>query len=127
MGNLLSSLLASAGAMQAYDRTLNVIQNNVSNASTPGYARNRLNLESLPFDPRTGLSGGVRAGDLQSARDDFLENGVRRQQGSVGQFTQKSQSLAPLESVLGVGENSAIPSALNALFQSFSGWSAAPN
>ena len=60
MGNMLSSLLATAGAIKAYDRALDVIQSNVSNASTPGYAAARLNLVSQPFDPAAGRTGGVK-------------------------------------------------------------------
>ena len=46
-----------------------VIQNNVANASTPGYASARVNMVALPFDPAGGQSGGVVAGRLQSSRD----------------------------------------------------------
>jgi flagellar hook-associated protein FlgK len=59
MSNVLSTLMATAGAIKAYDRALDVIQNNVSNASTPGYAVARLNLAAQPFDPASGRSGGV--------------------------------------------------------------------
>src|SRR5215471_7549764 len=102
MGSLFSSLVSTAGAIRAYDRSLDVIQNNVSNASTPGYAAARLNLIAEPFDPNAGIGGGVTTGTLQSSRDVFVEQSVWAQQNSVGQFTQQSQSLAPLEQVLGV-------------------------
>src|SRR5690242_14300029 len=100
MSNLLGSLMASAGAIKAYDRVLNVIQNNVVNASTPGYAAERVNLVALPFDPVTGQSGGVRSGEVQNARDEFAERSVWRQHNSVGRFTQTSQELARLEQLL---------------------------
>jgi flagellar hook-associated protein 1 FlgK len=127
MGNLLSSLLASAGALRAFDRSLQSIQNNVSNVSTPGYARTRMPLIAMPFDPASGLAGGVWAGDLQSARDGFLERGVRRQMEYVGRFGQRAQGLAPLEHALGVTEDAAIPHALNQLIGSFLRLATAPN
>jgi flagellar hook-associated protein 1 len=127
MGNLLSSLLATAGAIRAYDRTLDVIQSNVSNASTPGYAAARLNLVSQPFDPDSGRTGGVRTGTLESSRDDFVEQSVWAQQNATGQFTQKSESLAPIEQILGVTADAAIPANLNQLFQSFSQLATTPN
>src|SRR6476660_9415582 len=102
MCNLLSSLLATTGAIKAYDRALDVIQNNVSNASTPGYAAARLNLMAQAFDPASGRTGGVKTGALESSRDDYVEQSVWAQQNSVGQFTQKSASLAALEQILGV-------------------------
>jgi flagellar hook-associated protein 1 FlgK len=127
MGSLMSSLLATAGAIKSYDRTLDVIQNNVSNASTPGYARSRLNLVSQPFDPASGWPGGVMPGKLESSRDDFVEQSVWAQQNAAGEFTQKSESLAPLEQILGVTAEAAIPANLNQLFQSFSQLATTPN
>jgi len=125
--SLVGSLLASAGAIKAYDRALDVIQNNVVNASTPGYAAERVNLVALPFDPNTGQSGGVIGGDVQSARDEFVEQSVWRQQNSAGQFTAESESLGPLEQVLAVTADAGIPSGLDRLFQSFAALSTAPN
>ena len=127
MGNLLSSLLSTAGAIKAYDRALDVIQNNVSNASTPGYAAARLSLVSQPFDPATGRTGGVKAGVLETSRDDFVEQAVWTQQNGVGQFTQKSASVGPIEQILGVTADASIPSSLNQLFQSFSQLATTPN
>jgi len=127
MGNMLSSLLAAAGAIKAYDRALDVIQNNVSNASTPGYASARLNLVSQPFDIATGRTGGVKTGLLQTARDDFIEQSVWNQQNSAGEFTQKSELLGPLEQILAVSAEASIPTSLNELFQSFSQLATAPN
>ncbi len=51
MSNLLASLVSSAGTLEAYGRVLETAQNNVANASTPGYAKQRLELYALPFDP----------------------------------------------------------------------------
>jgi flagellar hook-associated protein 1 FlgK len=127
MGNMLSSLLATAGAIKAYDRALDVIQNNVSNASTPGYAAARLNLISQPFDPASGRTGGVKTGTLETSRDDYVEQVVWAQQNSVGQFTQKSESLGPVGQILGVTEDAEIPSSMNQLFQSFSQLATSPN
>jgi flagellar hook-associated protein FlgK len=59
MPNLLSSLLTSAGALNAYDQVLAVTQNNVANASTAGYAKQTEALEAIPFDVDAGLVGGV--------------------------------------------------------------------
>jgi flagellar hook-associated protein 1 FlgK len=127
MGNMLSSLLSTAGAIKAYDRALDVIQNNVSNASTPGYAAARLNLVSQPFDPTSGRTGGVKTGTLETARDDFVEASVWKQQNGTGQFTQKSESLAPMEQILGVTADASIPNSLNQLFQGFAQLATTPN
>src|SRR6266496_2035220 len=84
MSNLLSSLLSSSNALNAFDRVLAVTQNNVANASTPGYARQSLLLEAMPFDLISGSIGGVRAGQVASARNEYAEQAVRRQSSAVG-------------------------------------------
>ena len=84
MSSLLSSLISSASALSVFERALVVSQNNVVNVSTPGYAAQRLALEAAEFDPNQGLIGGVRAGDVESARNLYAEQSVRRQLESLG-------------------------------------------
>jgi len=50
MGSLFGNLNASANALAAFQRSLSVAQNNVSNASTAGYAKQLPTLDALPFD-----------------------------------------------------------------------------
>jgi flagellar hook-associated protein 1 FlgK len=127
MSNLLSSLVSSAAALNVFDRALLVSQNNVVNASTPGYAAQRLSLLAADFEPNLGLIGGVRAGEIESARNLFAEQGVRRQLESLGYFQQASQSLAAIESVFDISGTRGISGALSGLFDSFSAWSLEPN
>ena len=127
MGDLFSSLKASAGALDTFQRALDAVQNNVTNASTPGYARQTMTLESLPFQPNAGLGGGVTAGQIQSARDEFAEQTVRHQFSALGTLEQKTASLSSLELNFNVTSDSGVPGALNALFQNFSSWSVTPS
>ena len=75
MGSLFGTLNNSLQAIQAFQAALSVSQNNVSNSSTPGYARQVANLESLPFDPGNGSSGGVKAGPTHSTQNEYAESG----------------------------------------------------
>ena len=127
MSSLFAALSTSAGALSAYQTVLDTVQNNVTNASTPGYARQSVSLAARPFQPSLGLPGGVSAGDLQSARDAFAEQNVRQQFSSLGTLEQKAQSLSDLELNFNVSSDSGIPGALNALFQNFSSWSVTPD
>lgn len=126
MSNILNSLLSSAGALNAYDQVLQVTQNNVANASTPGFVKHRQALLALPFDPRGGLIGGVRAGEVLSARSTYADQAVRSQLFLLGQAQQEVNNLSELQSIFDVSGNSGIPSALNRLFQSFSAWAQSP-
>src|SRR3954447_8412093 len=126
VSNILSSLLSSAGALRAYDQVLQVTQNNVANASTPGYVKHRQGLLAMPFDLAGGLSGGVRAGEVQSARSAYADQSVRRQLNDLGQAQQDVASLNGVQSAFDISGNSGIPKAFNALFQSFSAWAQSP-
>lgn len=119
---LLNTLVSTADAMRAFDRALNVTQNNVANVNTPGYVKQRLTLSARPMDPDVGSVGGVAAGGLNSARDLYAEQAVRRQTVLLGRDQQRVNSLTALQSVFDVTGNSGVPAALNNLFGSFSAW-----
>jgi flagellar hook-associated protein 1 FlgK len=126
MANLLSSLLNSSGTLQAYTQVLAVTQNNVANASTPGFAKQTLTLEAMPLDLAQGAAGGVRAGKTQNSRDEFAEQAVRRQTAGLGAAQQNVNSLTAIQSQFDISGTSGISGALNDLFQSFSAWGQAP-
>jgi flagellar hook-associated protein FlgK len=90
MSNLLSSLIASAGALSAYDQVLQVTQNNVANASTPGFVKHRQALLAMPFDPAGGLIGGLRAGEVLSARSAYADQAVRSRVFLLGHAERRS-------------------------------------
>ncbi len=127
MSNLLASLVSTAGSLEIYGRVLETAQNNVANASTPGYAKQSLELYALPFDPDGGVTGGVAAGKLVSARNEYAEQSVRQQTSGLGYQQQLVDSLTAVQSNFDVSGNSGIPEALNNLFQSFSAWGATPD
>ncbi len=127
MSNLLASLVSSADTLEAYGRVLEATQNNVSNASTPGYAKQSIDLYALPFDPEGGTTGGVRAGMIQSSRNEYAEQAVRKQNSGLGYQQQLSDSLTVLQTNFDITGNQGIPHALNSLLQSFSAWGATPD
>jgi flagellar hook-associated protein 1 len=124
--SLLASLTNSSSTLSAFERAITVTQNNVSNASTPGYASQRLDLNAMPFDPVAGLIGGVIAGDVQSSRNEFAEAAVERAQTSLGTASQQSASLTAIQSALNLSGADGIPATLGSLFRSFSAWSQDP-
>ena len=127
MSNLLESLGTAGHALRAYQQALNVVQNNITNANTPGYASQSINLDPLPFDLSGGLVGGVAARGLISARDEFAETAVQHQLQQLGKYAMQAQGTASLSTYFDATGNSGVPAALNQLFQSFSAWSVTPN
>lgn len=127
MGGLFSSLNSSVEALRSIESALAVSQNNVSNANTPGYARQVAQLNSQPFNLSAGLGGGVQFGGTQSTQNEYLNQAVRTQLSSQSYFTGQSNPLASIQSLFDVSGQSGLTGALNSLFQSFSAWSATPN
>src|SRR5215472_15196765 len=123
MGSLFSALDSAGSALSAFERAIDVTQSNVTNATSPGYAKQVPVLQSLASS--NGLSDGV-VEQTQDGRNQFAESVVQQQISLLGQFQQLQTSLAPLQALFDVSSNSAIPSALNRLFQSFSQWSTHP-
>jgi flagellar hook-associated protein 1 FlgK len=124
---LFANLTSSVKALNAFEESLDVAQNNVSNASTAGYAKQLATLNALPFQPSTGLLGGVQAGLPQSTRNEYLEQAVRYQNGALGNYTAQAQALGGVEPIFDVTGQTGIIAALNSMFQSFSAWSASPD
>lgn len=127
MSNLLSSLRLTSNTLRVFEQAVGVSQNNIANASTLGYAKQRLNLLADPFQPETGLDGGVSSAGIQGARNQYAEEAVRRQLESLGRFQQKADNLAGIEKTFDVSGQGGIPGALNDLFRSFSALSVNPN
>jgi len=127
MGGLFSSLNTSVEALRSIESALAVSQNNISNANTPGYARQVAVLNSQPFNLSAGLTGGVQYGGTQSTQDEYLNQAVRTQLSAQGYFTGESDSLSSIQSLFDVTGQTGVTGALNNLFQSFSAWSATPN
>jgi flagellar hook-associated protein 1 FlgK len=126
MGTLFGILNSSLDAIEAFQTGLNISQNNVSNANTPGYAAQKLTLDALPFVPSGGLTGGVAAGAPQSTQDDYANQAVRTQLSSQGNYSAQSTALSSIQGLFDVSGQTGVVGDLNNLFQSFSAWAATP-
>ena len=126
MSSLSATLLGASSALQSFQYALNATQNNIDNASTPGYAKQTVDLLAAPFDPAVGLSGGVSPGPTIDSRDLLTESDVWQQAGAQGDASAQSSSLTAIQNALPIGEGSGIPAALNTFFSDLSAWSAAP-
>ncbi len=82
---------------------------NVANANTPGYSRQRLNLNPTTAFPSPGLNSpnvpgqlgtGVEAGSVQRIRDSFLDAQYRTQNSKLGYYRAQSESLTKMEEII---------------------------
>ncbi len=124
---LFGTLLSASGALQAFQKALEVAQNNVGNVSTPGFAKQRLILEAMPFQAEAGLPGGVTYGGVHDFRDRYAEQAVQRRQEDYGRSDQRVADLTRLEPYFDVTGGQGFPGALDGFYKSISGWSVMPN
>jgi flagellar hook-associated protein 1 FlgK len=122
-----AALSSAALSMQALERCFEVIENNVTNASTPGYAKQTQVLAARRFSTEQALSGGVAAGAVLSSRSRYAEQSVWRQMKAYGLASQRVSDLAQLEPVLTIAENTGIAGALSDFYGSSSSLSVNPN
>lgn len=127
MASLSSSLVTASSAMDAMQKAMAVIQNNVVNASTPGYVTQTLTLNSQSFDPSENIFGGVEAGAVVSSRNQAAEENVWSQNTLLGSATQTSSSVSALQNIFSISGQSGIPSGLSSLYSAFSAWSSDPS
>lgn len=125
MGSLFSALNSAGQALDAFQTAIDVTQGNVTNANSPGYVEQTPLLETVNVGAASGVPGGI-AEQTQDTRNQYAESVVQQQLSLQGEYQQLQTSLTPLENVFDVSSSSAIPSALNQLFQSFSNWSTQP-
>jgi flagellar hook-associated protein 1 FlgK len=127
MGNILASLQSAGNALNVFQQALTVVQNNVNNSSTPGYAAQSLNLEAQPLVVTGGLTGGVAAQGLTDSRSTYAEEQVQLQTQTLGLYTAQAQSTGTLQTFFDVSGNGGVPTALNNLLSAFSAWSTTPD
>jgi flagellar hook-associated protein 1 len=119
MSSLFATLQNAANTLNVFDKAIGVVQNNVSNASTPGYSAQRVNLTDT-------VLGGVTSGPIGDSRSFSAEQSVWNQNAPLGGATAKASSLSTIQSQFDVTGQSGIPAALSALYSSFSSFSTSP-
>jgi flagellar hook-associated protein 1 FlgK len=122
MPDLLSLLSLGSSALAAQNTGVAVATNNVANVNTPGFSRQRADLESLEAAP---LVGGVRSATPQRLADDLLSGQIQTAAGSLAMSQAFADALSELESGL-AGGGATIDEQIGQLFSRFSQASANP-
>jgi flagellar hook-associated protein 1 FlgK len=127
MASLFTALGSASNSLDVLQQAIGVVQNNVTNATTPGYVTQTLQLAARSFDPSGNLWGGVESTGTQSARDVYAEQSVWSANQQSGYSSQQSASLDQLQKIFDVTGKTGIPGSLSALYSAFSAWSASPS
>lgn len=122
----MSGLQSALSALYAQRRGLEVTGQNVSNANTDGYSRQRVNLQSVGgpaqaaiWSRYSGGGSGVSIADITRFRDAFLEIRAAVEHGALGQMSQVRDALGQLESLFGEPSDNGIQQQLADLWSGF--------
>ncbi|MGN9866765.1 flagellar hook-associated protein FlgK [Bacillus swezeyi] len=111
----------------AQQSALSVTSNNISNANTEGYTRQRVTFESTTPYPTVsrnsiGLAGqmgtGVEVGSVERIRDSFLDYQYRTQNTKGGYYNAKVDAFHQMEGIMNELNGSGLNSVLNSFWNS---------
>jgi flagellar hook-associated protein 1 FlgK len=116
--------------LNAARKGLDVIGNNIANAATEGYRRQKIDLTPAfaRLDGSTMIGGGVDIGGVTSLVNNFLEQEILRQQSSLSQVSQEASTLKNVETSFGeLSSSSGLSAAIDKYFNSLKDLSAHPD
>ena len=115
--------------LNAAQRAFDIIGNNIANAATEGYHRQRLNLNPA-YSSQIGpviLGGGVDVAGITRMIDGFLEKEILRQQSSLELVSQELAMLRTVENSFGeLSDGGGLSTALDDFFNALQDLSAHP-
>ena len=122
-----SSISTALTALQAHRRAMDVTGNNIANVNTPGYTRQRVDLQprvapgaaSQFYNQRLAGSGVEVLGTTRMA-DEFLTARVRAQTSSFADLQAQAQSLKEVERTLAEPSNTGLSQNLSEMWSAWS-------
>ncbi|MBF4501296.1 flagellar hook-associated protein FlgK [Savagea sp. SN6] len=109
MRSTFMGLEASKRGLFTQQSALYTTGHNISNANTPGYSRQRVNMQPTAGYPGIGLNTpqmpgfigtGVEAGSVQRVRDAFIDKQYRQESNKLGYWESRSKAIEQMEDVL---------------------------
>ncbi|MGH9406258.1 MAG: flagellar hook-associated protein FlgK [Terriglobia bacterium] len=128
MGGLSGALGIATNALMTDQGALEVSANNIANANTPGYTRERADLVAqAPIDLGNILYGqGVVLQDIQSVRDPVLELRIQQETSNQGQLSAFVGGMNQVQSVFNETQGVGLQSVLSGFFNSLQSLSTDP-
>lgn len=110
-------------ALLVQQQAVDTTSHNISNATTPGYSRQRVKMVAVPgaasIDGRSGPGGGVDSLGVNRVRDLFFDFQLRVTSHSAGRFEARAQSLQQAELALGEPGDAGLRSVLSRFWNSW--------
>lgn len=130
MSGMFRGLQIGLSTLMAHQRAIDVTSHNIANANSPGYQRQRINLHELSAPsgvinpPLMGM--GVYARSVSRYATPFIDQQIRRQQGTQEFANTTENLLRDVESVLTEPSKSGINASLDAFWQAWQDLTIAP-
>ncbi|MEE9370905.1 MAG: flagellar basal body protein, partial [Sedimentisphaerales bacterium] len=126
----MSNYSIGISGLRAAQNALDIIGNNIANAASPGYHRQRIDLVPAYTSYTAGLllGGGVNVGGVTRMVDSLLEQEILRQRSSSGHISQELSTMRVVESAFGElsTENGGLNAAMDDFFNALSDLSTNP-
>lgn len=121
MSGLNGILDVARRALSAQRAGIDVTSHNVANASTPGYTRQRLNLQATsPTKETFGyLGSGVAASGVQRIRQAFIDQQIRNTNHYLSKSAEQESVLSQIEAAFNEPSDAGLGSMINGFFNSF--------
>ncbi|NIR52541.1 MAG: flagellar hook-associated protein FlgK, partial [candidate division Zixibacteria bacterium] len=122
MPGIFQTLDIARRAIWANRLGVDVASHNIANANTPGYSRQRVNLEAAtPIQTVYGQLGlGVKATDIERMRSQLLDRQFRTAQQGLGKNQIKENTLYQVETILQEPSENSIGNLMTEFFSEFS-------
>lgn len=125
----MDSFSVGLSGLDAAKKGIDIIGNNIANAATAGYHRQRIELSPAYMSEIGGilLGGGVEYEGVTRLIDNFLEGELLRQGSSLGQVSQELATLRTVENSFGeLSTGSGLSEAIDKFFNALQDLSAHP-
>ncbi|MBN2314734.1 MAG: flagellar hook-associated protein FlgK [Sedimentisphaerales bacterium] len=114
--------------LNAAQKALEVIGNNIANAATEGYHRQAIELTPInSLNDSDQIGEGVEVAEITRLIDTFLQDEILQQQSSLGQVSQELDILSTVETVFGeLSDSEGLNAAIDEFFNTLQELSAHP-
>ncbi|PIC85242.1 flagellar hook-associated protein FlgK [Sporosarcina sp. P20a] len=108
---------------------------NIGNANTPGYSRQRVNMQATSGFPGVGMNAGtmpgflgtgVEAGSIQRIRDSFVDHQFRSESTKLGYWESRTNAVAQMEDAIGEPSEYGLQQSMSDFWQSLQTLAANP-
>ena len=115
-------------ALLTHQQGVNLTSHNISNVNTPGYSRQRLNLETnVPYNAASGGIGtGVKTDGIDRVYDRFITGQINRENQNLGNYEAREAVLGRVEIIFNESSGTGLGQSMSEFWNAWQDLSNAP-